>query len=250
MGTVDNPSHQAARAARVLLRQALRGALATLDHRSPGRPYVSLVLIATEPDGTPITLISGLALHTRNLAADLRSSLLLDATAGLDDPMTGARLTLTGHAAPSGSGTALARFLARHPAASAYAELPDFRPFAFHIEAAHYIGGFGRIVDLSPPALATDVSDADGLVGEESGLIAEINVELRETLGRYASGVAGAAGGDWKVSGLDPEGADLLHRSNTLRVDFPARVRTAAEAKRVLGALLAKGASGSTPDPT
>lgn len=250
MGTVDNPSHQAARAGRILLRQALRGALATLDHRGPGRPYASLVLLATEPDGTPIALISGLALHTRNLAADPRASLLLDATAGLDDPMTGARLTLTGYAAPSESGTVLARFLARHPAARAYAALPDFRAFAFHIEAAHYIGGFGRIVDLSPAALATDTSGADGLVSEESGLIAEINAELGESIGRYASVVAGAAGGDWRVSGLDPEGADLLHRSNAIRVDFPARVLTAAEAKRVLATLLAKGASGSPPDAT
>ncbi len=248
MGTVDNPSHQAARAARTLLRQALRGALATLDHRSPGRPYASLVLLATEPDGTPITLISGLALHTRNLAADPRASLLLDATAGLDDPMTGARLTLTGHAAPSESGAALARVLARQPAARADAALPDFRPFAFRIEAAHYIGGFGRIVDLSPATLTTDIADAEGLVAAESDLIAEINAELGESIGRYASAVAGVAGGDWRVSGLDPEGADLLHRSNAIRVDFPARVRTTAEAKRVVATLLAKGASGSPPD--
>ena len=226
------------------MRQALRGALGTLDHRSPGRPHVSLVLIATEPDGTPVTLISGLALHTRNLTADPRASLLLDATAGLDDPMTGARLTLTGHAAPSESGTARARFLARHPAARAYAALPDFRTFAFHIETAHYIGGFGRIVDLSPAALATDIADAGGLVGAESGLVAEINAEIAKAIGRYASVVTGVAGGDWKVSGLDPEGADLLHRSNAIRVDFPARVLTAADAKRILGTLLAKGASG------
>lgn len=245
MGTVDNPSHQAARAARVVLRQALRGALATLDHRSPGRPYVSLVLIATEPDGTPVMLISGLALHTRNLAADPRASLLLDATAGLDDPMTGARLTLTGHAAPSESGTARARFLARHSAARAYADLPDFRTFAFHIEAAHYIGGFGRIVDLSPAALATDIADADGLVGAESGLVAELNAEFGEAIGRYASAAAGDAGEDWRVSGLDPEGLDLLHRSNAIRVDFPARMLTAADAKLTVGTLLVKGASGN-----
>ncbi len=225
----------------MVLRRALKGALATLDHRDPGRPYASLVLIATEPDGTPITLISGLALHTRNLTADPHASLLIDATAGLGDPMTGGRLTLTGRAAPSASATAPVRFLSRHPAAQAYAALPDFRIFAFHIEAAHYIGGFGRIVDLSSAALATDIAGAGALAGAESGLLAEINAELGEAIERYASAVAGE-GGDWRVSGLDPEGADLLHRSNAIRVDFPERVLTAGDAKRILGALLAKGA--------
>ena len=59
------------------MRTALKGALATLD-RETGHPYASLVLVATEPDGAPILLLSRLALHTRNLERDPRASLLLD----------------------------------------------------------------------------------------------------------------------------------------------------------------------------
>ena len=113
------------RASSRLMRTALKGALGTLD-RETGHPYASLVLLATEPGGAPIFLISRLALHTRNLEQDPRASILFDGTGGLGDPMTGGRLTVTGLARPSASATALRRFLARHPSAEGYAGFADF----------------------------------------------------------------------------------------------------------------------------
>src|SRR5262245_22754268 len=112
-------------ATRRLVRSTLKGSLATLD-RETGHPYASLVLVATEPDGAPILLISKLALHTRNLDKDLRASLLIDGTSGLGDPLTGGRVTLMGEARPTSSGTAMRRFLARHPSAESYAAFTDF----------------------------------------------------------------------------------------------------------------------------
>ena len=126
--SVDNPASPAASglqepaaAARRLIRTALKASLGTLD-RASGHPYASLVLVATEPDGAPILLISRLALHTQNLCADARASLLIDGTAELSEPLTGGRLTLTGRAQPTVSPTAKLRFLARHESARAYAE--------------------------------------------------------------------------------------------------------------------------------
>jgi hypothetical protein len=57
--------------ARSLLRRSRQGALATLMTGS-GDPYCSLVNLASHPDGSPILLISRLAVHTRNLLADSR----------------------------------------------------------------------------------------------------------------------------------------------------------------------------------
>ncbi len=62
--------------------------------------------------------------------------------------MEGARVTLIGEVRPATSATARARFLARHPAAAGYADFPDFGFFALQAARAHYIGGFGKIVDL------------------------------------------------------------------------------------------------------
>src|SRR5438876_1029878 len=78
------PDFDAARLARSLLRRSRQGALATLMAGS-GDPYCSLVNVASHADGSPILLISRLALHTRNILADSRVSLMLDERAEVAD---------------------------------------------------------------------------------------------------------------------------------------------------------------------
>jgi heme iron utilization protein len=219
------------------MRLARKGTLATLDHRHPGHPYASLVLIATEPDGTPVTLISGLALHTRNLAQDARASLLIEDAGNVGDPLSGGRLTLRGHLRPSVSGTALRRFLARHPSAEAYAALPDFQAFHFEIAGGHYIGGFARIVDLAAAALVTDIAEAAELIAAERDIVAHMNADHADAVALYATEIAKCPPGEWRMSGIDPDGVDLLHRSNSARVEFAAPVRNPNEARLALVAL-------------
>src|ERR1700730_4104599 len=86
----------AAQVARSVLRRSRQGALATLMAGS-GDPYCSLVNVASHADGTPILLISGLALHTRNILGDPRISLMLDERAE-GDPLEGSRIMLAGRA--------------------------------------------------------------------------------------------------------------------------------------------------------
>src|SRR6476661_5997361 len=86
----------ASRLARSLLRRSRQGALATLLAGS-GDPYCSLVNVASHSDGSPILLISRLAVHTRNLLGDARVSLMLDERAA-GDPLEGARIMLAGRA--------------------------------------------------------------------------------------------------------------------------------------------------------
>src|ERR1700744_3023946 len=82
--------------ARSLLRRSRQGALATLM-AGRGDPYCSLVNVASHPDGSPILLISRLALHTKNILADSRVSLMLDERAA-GDPLEGARIMMAGRA--------------------------------------------------------------------------------------------------------------------------------------------------------
>lgn len=86
--------------AKSLLRRSRQGALATLM-TGTGDPYCSLVNLASHPDGSPILLISRLAVHTRNLLADNRVSLMLDERAE-GDPLEGARIMLSGWAEQAG----------------------------------------------------------------------------------------------------------------------------------------------------
>src|SRR6187402_3624116 len=88
------PDFDPAKLAKSLLRRSRQGALATLM-AGTGDPYCSLVNLASHPDGSPILLISRLALHTRNILADTRVSLMLDERAE-GDPLEGSRIMLGG----------------------------------------------------------------------------------------------------------------------------------------------------------
>src|ERR1700744_6351809 len=96
----ENADFDPAGLARSLLRRSRQGALATLMGGS-GDPYCSLVNIASHPDGSPILLISRLALHTKNILTDNRVSLMLDERAA-GDPLEGARIMLSGRAEQAG----------------------------------------------------------------------------------------------------------------------------------------------------
>lgn len=148
--------------ARALLRDAGTGCLATL--LPGGHPYASLVNLTTSGDGVPLFLLSRLALHSRNLEADRRASLLLvqdrDKTAeSHDDRLAGTRITLIGTVAPCSSNDLRARFIDAHPEARTYVDFADFSFHVMEIERAHLIGGFGRIVDLPGFSLNAPLPD-------------------------------------------------------------------------------------------
>lgn len=219
----------AAHDARNLVRTALKGALATLDRGTQpgGHPYASLVTVATTPEGQPILLLSGLALHTQNLKADPRASLLIDATSLAGDPLAGGRVTVMGQLARTDHPTARARFLSRHPAAAQYADFGDFAFYQLTVERAHFIGGFGRIVGLTNEQMVRPIGDARTVVEAEADIIAHMNEDHVETLQLYATRLAGAAPGAWRIVGCDPEGMDLLNgEDDAVRVPFDERITT------------------------
>ena len=53
---------------------------------------------APDERGRPVSLISGLAMHTQNLEADPRASLLVAPPEVTEDPLAAARVTLLGDA--------------------------------------------------------------------------------------------------------------------------------------------------------
>src|ERR1041384_2703774 len=96
-------------AAKRLMRESRSGALATLMVGS-GDPYCSLVNVATAADGSPLLLVSQLAVHTNNIRADARVSLMLDERKA-GDPLQGARVMLLGAAEKTESTDARRRYL-------------------------------------------------------------------------------------------------------------------------------------------
>jgi putative heme iron utilization protein len=224
-----------AKLARSLLRRRRQGALATLMAGS-GDPYCSLVNLASHSDGTPILLISRLALHTRNIMADHRVSLMLDERAD-GDPLEGSRIMLAGRAEQA-SDDELAglrrRYLNAHPSAEAFVEFKDFSFFRIRPSGMHLVAGFGRIVDLGPAQFLTDISDAADLLEAEQGAVEHMNEDHRDAMSLYATKLLGAEALDWRCTGCDPDGIDMQADDKTLRLDFPERVRSGTQLRKML----------------
>ena len=222
------------RAAKRLIREARSGALATL--LPGGAPYASLVSVAALMDGTPVTLLSRLARHTQNIAADPRVSLMVDERRP-GEPLALGRVSLVGRILPTDDEAARRRFLARHPEAEGYAGFLDFAFFRIEVESAHLVAGFGRIVDLTPADLRTDVSGAAALAEAEAGAIAHMNEDHLDALALYATKLLGAPPGEWRIVSLDPEGCELRLGDAIRRLEFPAPVTDGEGLRKTLVAL-------------
>lgn len=222
------------RAARRVLRLALTGALATLDER--GHPFASLVTVATTLRGEPIMLLSELAVHTRNLARDPRASLLLVAPGGEGgDPLAGARVTVSGTvAAAPGSASPGRRFLARHPEAAGYAGFRDFAFYEMAVDSAHLVAGFGRIVGIPGEDLLLDVPADHPLAEGEAGAVEHMNEDHSDAVALYATRLLGLPPGNWRLTGIDPLGIDMLDGSSPARLDFHSPISGPGDLRRTL----------------
>jgi putative heme iron utilization protein len=230
------PDDDPARIGRRLLRRQQRGTLATSMR---GAPYASLVLIAADLDASPLLLLSDLAQHSRNIASDPRISLLIDGTAGYRDPLTGPRLTVIGQAKAVVDPRRLARFTAHHPTSSVYSGFTDFRLYRIAVERGHLVAGFGRIHWIESRDLLF-AADAAALAAAEPEILEHMNERHADAVADYARRLLGRAGGDWRITGIDPEGADLQREDETARLDFPASVLTPAAARAALVELAQK----------
>ena len=219
-------------AAKKLLREGRSGALATLMSGS-GDPYCSLVNVASTVEGAPLLLLSRLALHTKNILADGRVSLMLDERKP-GDPLEGARVMLSGIAVPTQDKEARRRYLDRQPEANLFAGFGDFGFYKVALKGAHLVAGFGRIVDLKPGDLLTDLDGADDLVAAEPEVVAHMNADHAEAVRLYAVKLLGAPDGAWRCVGCDPEGLELQLDRVALRLRFPTRIMSAGALRQVL----------------
>ena len=240
----ETPSREdIAGAARALVRRAFKGSMATIDAKN-GYPYVSLVTLATDTSGAPILLISNLARHTANLANEPRASIMVDETGALADPLQGARVTLYGRVERTKEGAVRRRFLARHPEASFYADFPDFGFFRLAVVGAHYIGGFGRIFDLAPSELLIPTDEAASLLEGEPGIVEHMNEDHADAVELYATALGDGEPGAWRMTGIDPEGCDIMCNRTACRIVFAEPVTTPQEARKELVRLAAEARAG------
>ena len=229
--------------ARALVRSRDRGSLATVM-KDDGWPYASLVMIACDAAANPLLMISELAEHTQNILSEDRVGLLIDGTEGLDNPLTGARVTLVGRAAKSTDTDHLARYIARHADAALYAGFADFALYRLEVERVHMVAGFGAIHWIEKSAYAVDLASAGALMAAEADIVSHMNGDHADAVQLYATKLLGLAGEvadkGWVMTGVDPEGCDLRNGGTVARLAFDTPVRSAEEARAALVMLVGK----------
>jgi heme iron utilization protein len=191
------------------------------------------VNVATTIGGSPVLLLSKLAVHTKNLLSDARNSLMLDERKE-GDPLEGARVMLMGRCVKDNDAATPIAYLRRHPDAEMYANFSDFAFYRMEVGGAHLVAGFGRIVDLKPQDVLTDVVDAKALVEAEADAIAHMNTDHADACRLYATRLLGAGDGDWRCVGIDPEGIELQNGRMALRLPFPRRIIALGTLRTVL----------------
>ncbi len=227
---------------RRLIRTCDRAVLATALAGGTAWPYASLVLTACDHGAAPLLLLSDLADHTRNLKEDGRASLLFDGTAGLVDPLAGARASVLGRLAKTDDGLLRARFLARHPAAQDYAGFRDFNLYRMDVERAHLVAGFGDIHWLDAAAVAADTTAP--LAQAEAEIVQHMNGDHADAVRLYATELLARPDGPWRMTGIDGEGCDLRLGGATARLEFAHEIADAAAARDELVRLATAARAG------
>ena len=226
-------------------RRLIRGsAAATLATGAGGAPFAALVTPAAAPDLSALMLLSSLSEHTRQLQAEPRCALLFTGQPEGPNPQTAPRVTLTGLAekVPEPEVPALkARWLARHPYATLYADFGDFALWRVRPGGALLVGGFARASRLRLADLLPDPAATAAIAAAEAEIIAHVNDDHADAVAAIAEGLHGAPPGAWILAAVDTDGCDLALGEAVLRHHWPAPV---AEADGVRAALIRAARDG------
>ena len=234
---VPEPTY--AERARTLVYLGRLGTLSTLSRMHPGYPFGSVMPYALDDNGRPRFLISTMAMHTQNLHADPRASLLVIQPGWTGDPLAGGRVTLLGEARPLSEGDvgqARTAYLARHPNAAYWVDFEDFGFYRMEVAEVYYVGGFAAMDWVS--AEEYRAARPDPLADAAAGIIEHMNRDHPEALVTFARVLAGAHADEASMVSVDRLGFKLRIRSgsrlHSARIPFPREVTNSEETRAVL----------------
>lgn len=244
----DAPEPTYAERARTLLARESIGTLSTHSVRHPGWPFGSVMPYALTADGSPVFLISGMAIHTQNVLADPRASLLVMQSGNESDPLGMARVTLLGTVSrvDAVSDELRQAYLGRHPNAKHWIEYSDFGFFRLDVTQVYFVGGFGAMGWIAKDDYA--LAEADPLADAAAGILEHMNKDHAGALREIARHFAKLEAEEAAMVACDRLGFVLRARTSEgmkgRRIAFPEEVRTAEDARRVLVAMVkqARGA--------
>jgi putative heme iron utilization protein len=233
--TVPEPTY--AERARTLAHLERSGALATVSRKHPGHPFASMMPYALDERGRPLLLISSMAVHTQNLLADPRASLLVtQPTAG--DPLAAGRLTVMGEAstvAGAERDAVRAAYLARHVNAAYWVDFEDFSFWRIEPADLYFVGGFAAMDWVSGPDYMAAAPDP--LADASESIVQHMNQDHPDALLTYARVLVGEPSEEATLVSVDRLGFKLRLRTagrvHTARLAFPREVTTPGQCREV-----------------
>ncbi|CAI7856646.1 unnamed protein product [Closterium sp. NIES-53] len=186
--------------------------MSRMHHRRKGYPFGSLVDFATDDEGHPIFLLSPLSIHTRNMLADPRCTLVVQIPGW--SGLANARATIFGdvYPVPPAQQQWAQRFFARrhhHGAAQMWGNFSYYR--MQQICDIYFVGGFGTVAWIDVKDYLAATPDAIVLHDTEA-ILHELNVRLGSDLKCQLASILPQPVDDALFISIDGKGVDIRVR--------------------------------------
>lgn len=224
---------------RTLLYLGRIGSLSTMSRKQPGFPFGSVMPYGLDGQGHPTFLISTMAMHTQNLQADARASLLVTQEASDGEPLGAARVTLVGNVHPvwdADLAEVRKLYLERHVNSKYWVDFEDFSFYRMNVVDVYYVGGFGVMGWVA----ASDYhrSQPDPLADSMSGIIQHMNADHKDALVLLARHFAHIDATEAAMTAVDRLGFHVRLRTQDgmrgARIAFSREVSNPIETRKVL----------------
>ena len=231
--------------ARTLLHLGRIGTLSTISRKQQGFPFGSVMPYSLDENGHPVFLISTMAMHTQNLHADPRSSLLVTQADASGDPLGASRVTLVGNVVliPEPKVAAVRKlYLERYASSKNWVDFEDFSFYRMNVVDVYYVGGFGVMGWVT----ASDYlhGQPDPLADAAADIIQHMNADHGEALTLLVRTFAGIDSQQTTMTSVDRLGFHVRLKTadgpRGARIAFSREVSSPAEARTVLTDMVAQ----------
>ena len=187
----------------------------------------------------PVFLISTMAMHTQNVQADPRSSLLVTQPDSIGDPLGASRVTLLGNILPVPEpqvAEARKLYLARYANSKYWVDFDDFSFYRMDVVDVYYVGGFGVMGWVAASEYYS--AQPDPLADDAAEIIQHMNTDHADALVLLARLFAGIEPEEISMTSVDRLGFHVRVKTQDgtrgARIAFLREVTNPAEARKVL----------------
>ena len=178
-------------------------------------------------------------MHTQNLKADARASLLVTQDEAGGDPLGASRVTLVGNVVPiakTEEGAARSLYLGRHANSRYWVDFEDFSFYRMDVVDIYFVGGFGVMGWVSASEYLG--CRPDPLADSMTEIIRHMNADHKDALVLLAREFARVESQEATMTAVDRLGFHVRLKTpdgmRGARVAFMREVKTSVEARNVL----------------